>query len=111
MLVGSFSLGLFSPHSESSSRENDKCFQSQFERLIIYVHKEEVQTVCGELTSFSFCLLTFLHVIDISPLIDSRVKADGSVMSKMLDRLKPHGTSLKKREIFLSQTYLMYSFK
>lgn len=25
----------------------------------------EVQTVCGELASFSFCPLIFLHVIDI----------------------------------------------
>lgn len=79
--------------------------QIQCERLIIYVHKEVVQNVCGELTSFSFCLLTFLHVIDISLPIDSGVRADGSGMSEVLDILKPHDTSLKRGNIFPSQTF------
>lgn len=61
--------------SESSSGENDQCFQSH-ERPIIYVHKKEGQIVCGELTSFSFCLLILLHVIDSSLLIGSQVRAD-----------------------------------
>lgn len=58
------------------------------ETLIIYVHREEVRSVCGELTSFNFCPFIFLHVIDISLLIGSWVRADRSLMSGLLDNLK-----------------------
>lgn len=77
---------VFTSCIEIGSSENDSCFQSQRERLITHVHKEEVLSVCGELTSFSFCLLNFLHVIDISLLIGSQVRADRSVMSELLDK-------------------------
>lgn len=57
-----------------------------------------------------YLLSAFLHLADISLLIDSWVKADWSVMSELLDKLKPLDTSLKN-EHFFSQSCWTRSFK